>query len=492
MLRRFNVHGSFIILLWILSPVGSQMTLRLLTLTSLETLSMTPLQYFNTITPVGDSPASTFESAFESPSTMSSDKAAMLSLIGSSIMSSDNVRKSSLDSWNNVKVPCLENLSPESPWIEVNETFVQPWVSLSGIMIQGLPASGISTFIIESSYINAHCPDSVRLLADTKTLKASNYNLQINKNSSTFWTNYTLFLDTLSFDNSTFDTPLSLIYGSKIGSLEYTPGGSNDIYVELYNCTITTPIIEGNVSCDGPLCRIHQIRLLKKDGKSPFAFADSLEVYKTFLDVIPEFLGTTHIGFPSPLDLLMQGFNSPYSVIGDIFSLRYSNISGKIFEKRLTTLLNTVWQASMCASGISLGSSINFTLCTGLNNSISVTAETRTTIPQAKYIVNKIHVALLLVITVILQVCAISTLVLRTLTKAPDILGYVSSMTRDNPHANFPDGGNILDGIERSRYLADVNVCLSDIQSDKDIGHISFTNYEKIQLGKLNKKRRYL
>ncbi|KAG6993750.1 hypothetical protein G7Y79_00051g086700 [Physcia stellaris] len=53
LLRRFDTLGAIVVLLWFLSPLGSQMSLRLLEFTSVNNISQTSIQYFNTTTPAG-------------------------------------------------------------------------------------------------------------------------------------------------------------------------------------------------------------------------------------------------------------------------------------------------------------------------------------------------------------------------------------------------------------------------------------------------------
>ena len=114
---------------------------------------------------------------------------------------------------------------------------------------------------------------------------------------------------------------------------------------------------------------------------------------------------------------------------------------------------------------------------------------------NVKYAANRSHAIILIVITVVLQICAIVGLVLKEMTSAPDILGYVSTMTRDNVHTAVPSGGNTLDGIERARYLSDMRVQLADARPADEIGHIvlrSVNNGNESRIGRLDKRRLYL
>ena len=167
--------------------------------------------------------------------------------------------------------------------------------------------------------------------------------------------------------------------------------------------------------------------------------------------------------------------------------------------KRLTLLLNTVWQISLCLYAISIGASANLTACAGSISSdarkATTTANTSEFLPDYKYRTNTWHAALLLVISIVLQICGIVTLVLMALTKAPNILGYVSTLTRDNPYAAVPAGGDALSGADRARYLANAQVRIADVRSNEGIGHIAFCTVggdEDVTVGRLRKDRLYV
>ena len=60
---------------------------------------------------------------------------------------------------------------------------------------------------------------------------------------------------------------------------------------------------------------------------------------------------------------------------------------------------------------------------------------------------------------------------------APDILGFVSSLTRDNPHfedASLPilPGESIMSGPDRARALLNMREQIVDLHPEKEVGHI--------------------
>ena len=80
-----------------------------------------------------------------------------------------------------------------------------------------------------------------------------------------------------------------------------------------------------------------------------------------------------------------------------------------------------------------------------------------------------------LVSCAVLLFAALASFWLRKHTLAPDIFGYVSSLTRDNPHLDLP-GGSTLSGIDRARRMKHVKVKIGDVGSGEDgAGRVGLT-----------------
>lgn len=69
---------------------------------------------------------------------------------------------------------------------------------------------------------------------------------------------------------------------------------------------------------------------------------------------------------------------------------------------------------------------------------------------------------------------------LRVHTLAPDIFGYVSSLTRDNPYLDLPDNGSALSGLDRARLMKKVKVKIGDMNAEKegDVGKIGLARLD--------------
>lgn len=106
-----------------------------------------------------------------------------------------------------------------------------------------------------------------------------------------------------------------------------------------------------------------------------------------------------------------------------------------------------------------------------------------------QYACNTTFAALLLFISCLLFLAGMASLALMTITLAPDILGYMSSYTRDNPFAAALDQASHLDGLKRARAIKEMRVTLGDVNIGCKTGHIAFAISSKVQ--RLQKDRVY-
>lgn len=60
-------------------------------------------------------------------------------------------------------------------------------------------------------------------------------------------------------------------------------------------------------------------------------------------------------------------------------------------------------------------------------------------------------------------------------TLVPDILGSVSTLTRDNPHTPVPYGGSTLDDVEFARHVMNMPVRFVDVQPDSPVDKIALS-----------------
>lgn len=78
----------------------------------------------------------------------------------------------------------------------------------------------------------------------------------------------------------------------------------------------------------------------------------------------------------------------------------------------------------------------------------------------------------------ILLIAALASAWLRYQTLAPDIFGYVSSLTRDNPNVDLPNTGTTLGGIERALMLKKIKVKIGDVSAPNEPGRVGLARVD--------------
>ena len=171
-----------------------------------------------------------------------------------------------------------------------------------------------------------------------------------------------------------------------------------------------------------------------------------------------------HHGDINPTEKFLGGKSDVYAR-KEQASVDYGLVSPETFSHRLTMLFNTYWQLSMAPESTTgdkvMSRAPNYDgevvdLFAGMYPCNVTWAKTSN--PVTVYHANKTWIAVFLTISLIVQLCAIAGVILKYTTNAPNILGYVSTMTRDNPYTPLPDGGQTPDGMERARLLKDMRV----------------------------------
>lgn len=512
LLRRFDIIGTIVILLWLLSPLGGQSSLRILGVKNSSIASQGQIYYFNT-TPIGYGTPSVFSTGDDYWSFL------VTAVLEASLLESDSVLNSPVDQWNNVKIPRLDELSPftdaapGNPWIIVNQSH-KTWSSLTGLMIHQLPPDGFSTFTLESTYLDISCANRTHFELGVNFSRKDSYlelyrqafgsELRFHNLSSPFYGPVRGIsedqLNSCLLDSSSdvfsaesapvleyMNTPLNLIYASLL---------EDSTSIDLFNCSMGTARVESGISCHGSSCAVNRMRRSEIYTQSRFSMPFNKVEFQNTITFLPFAMGVPHPGTVSSLDLYLLGNNKPLSAGSTPIATDFSGVTAHVFSERLTTMFNTVWQASLAPGSIPLGDKANFSAATSTEESFPEGSRTTSITREVSvYAANHLFIGILLATALILQLCAISGLILKYTATAPDVLGYISTMTMESPHINVPRGGNTLDGLERARYLKNVKVQLADVNWDQVEGHLAFRTVDNemdFARGKLSTNRLYV
>jgi hypothetical protein len=65
------------------------------------------------------------------------------------------------------------------------------------------------------------------------------------------------------------------------------------------------------------------------------------------------------------------------------------------------------------------------------------------------------------------------SVIVESMTVAPDILGYVSTVARNSKYLQLPKTNSAMSGGERARVLGETKVMMQDVKAKADIGRIA-------------------
>jgi hypothetical protein len=159
----------------------------------------------------------------------------------------------------------------------------------------------------------------------------------------------------------------------------------------------------------------------------------------------------------------------------------------------VTLILNTYLSCSQSVSPVDYNNSQLLEFIHGENlGNIWLIGHGKGAPYNPEYHLSKAWLVVDILTCIILLAAAICNFWLRRNTIVPDIFGYVSSMTRDNPHMPLPEGGSTMSGVDRAIALRDINVKLTDLHTNSDVGRIVLTTVGEERHVNLNKSKHYV
>ncbi|KAF2811718.1 uncharacterized protein BDZ99DRAFT_560049 [Mytilinidion resinicola] len=273
--RNIGLLGALLLLLWSLSPIGGQASLRVLDFgTSTSTYPQT-IQFLDRNSSFN--PRDYGDHRLEADGQTSI--ATMDALYVSALLSPLTTRTSPVDTWGNVKIPMLEHLSnltkDAEGWQQVGTEDQTVFSSLIGVPQTAVPLDHQTTFSMETSYFALDCPvlvkdddpreprmskigafqngsvipksDWVGTLGYSWTLATPSFMYNSRANSSQL---------SQAYGNGTNMAPRKLYYSSADDGVD-DKGNRINTYAE---CTMNTSYVEVRVSCDGKKCAATHMR----------------------------------------------------------------------------------------------------------------------------------------------------------------------------------------------------------------------------------------
>ncbi|KAG9686057.1 hypothetical protein KCU95_g12317, partial [Aureobasidium melanogenum] len=442
---------------------------------------------------------------------------AINALYSANLLSPLSVKSSNEDTWGNIKIPWLPDpeVSRAAPlsgnWSAVSDlTSPDDYTSLVGLPLAGLirRIRTLQDFTFDYAYMDLKCP----LQAYSMSMKDPEFVKQLglvwsSNNKSMFTNNFkntitSFFLDThtpisdkrvdnILLDQSTvtrsdasLQTPRNVLCGSL---------NSTSLTVLFRNCTVRLVYLEAQARCMESGCKVNAVRpSIKYRNRNPnLTLLDSYVLSYHFMQDSPLATGSIHNSDTSPTEYYIRGAHVPFgTAIAGLDGL--STISNDIFAIRMGQLMNTYLQLSPAPlaytgdlpdpSG-SVWKTSNQSINTEVYDDtlppfLPMSSNTTITLTNGLYRCNYFWFSFLLVSSCILLILGSAGTALSHLCSAPDMMGYVSSFTYNNPYMNVPPGGESLGAMERARLLRDVKVKIGDARADDEVGHVVFATLD--------------
>lgn len=536
-LRSFNAIGLVLIIIWSLEPIGGQSVLHILSTPAKEVSSDTGVSYINSRQQSFSSPTGAFQNQWF---------AGFAVLFGSALLSTPQVKASTMDVWGNVKIPYQSSVvssgaeKDEDGWFKIPAGNSTPiYSSLFGLPLSGL-RNGNTTLNVESTYLELVCGN----MSVSPQLPGPGSRTDLISTNGPF----------LSFENVSMDTPWAIGYqGPDVAAYNESddtaftyPKACPDCLPPSYitkafepgtllfqeyegmdnitsiSCMPAQQYVESSIACvktsDSQTCRVVAQRpsLLPhmSSAVTPLSFPTVAKgLSKLLPDSTPQFTAVN----------LIQNFiydpSTGPSIIASETSLGANDgqtplmsISPEEFSLRFGQLLNaylygSMWNATPYIVGASFdGISESFS---GGNNASNIVAESSADLAAmiqnqtaafkvpAKLVTNKEvyfvfypWLVIFLISTMVMQLAAIIGIIFSRKTIVPDYLGYVSSLAKESPYIRMPDVGVNMDGMDKARLVKDVKVRLGDVAEEGTrgpVGRLAFARMEETSMVKKGK-----
>jgi hypothetical protein len=513
-LRTISVVSVILLLIWISSPIGGQASIRQLgfgNATSEDTFALAYLQPRS---------AGGLGGLYDTSTYRLKNLQLANALFLAALLSPIESRNSTVDLWNNVKIPLLETYEHSSTadidgWYNASD--MQPtYSSLIGVpvSINSQQHDATSVFIMRTSYFHLDCP-----------LQEQGQSLTHGSNFSgpgaAFYLNYDAGCGTSrggdGYDGQTggslgngsclppsgayLDIPNDPNGWGAAPNLENTFPRNFTYFSRSTNystfCRLTNASVEAEIECSsGAPCRATRIRRSRDnltgaaytvlDELGGFGFDSVNGNWGLFLGAFLNVLG----GPPSYGGPLQMYVADPDEFLSAIEAHQPST---ELFAIRQGQLMNALWT---CLS--------NFPFVTTYATSTAfadinatVTSTTVTTTKTFEIVVCHYNWMITLAITSSMLILAslIHPIIRLLLSRCPELMLNISSLaTRESSRIDVPNSGTALDCSERARLLQHLKVRFGDVGSKDDVGRLAIASVDDADLGKVRgvvKRRLY-
>ncbi|KAK7957176.1 uncharacterized protein PG986_006398 [Apiospora aurea] len=476
-----------LVILWAFSPLGSQASLRFISLQARTTHNQlnNPVQY-------------SYPQATDNSECGNCQTEAHNSMFLASFFSIPKTGQAFQDSWGNIKIPLLEDsitTSNAGDWRDVAWHPDLQYSSLIGIPLLLPSGPGNMTFTMESWYwdlenatlweANSKAPllQGLHDYKGTKLLKNFTGTSHIWQFAIPASVEKSLTPIPITFE-ATVGDPLYLVNSPSI-SHAYGPG-SGTIRLEAF--LVQRPV-ELNVTCTVSSCNVTNIRTtIMPENYSRENDISHLTVW--FFTLFQAAFPLVHTGTPLSGALeayLHDSSQNPYNILDKQRWIDLTNVSAGVLGRRLAQVINAYWIVENQFANAAGGFNANST--PWVNSPAALKNSTVTTVNFQDYIYcDHGWAATLCISSIMLLLAALASAILSFFRLAPDCTDFLSALTLNDGRLML-EGGSSLDEYERVRLLKDVRLKVGDVRSWEQVGQTIIARDGHV--GDLKKKRMY-
>ncbi|KAH6893382.1 hypothetical protein B0T10DRAFT_537075 [Thelonectria olida] len=361
------------------------------------------------------------------------------------------------DLFRNVRIPSLDSLNHV------------PYSSLLGIPVVGIPTTGNLSFNLISRYLAINCYSAIHI-ANSSMFKNTSTGEGPGYAESELGATFRVELEfpDLALRNTTLP-PFTMTSQNEINLTD----------VNSVNCSIAPQDVESSIFCTDQSCQVTSIRNITVDLKLWY------DNYSGVVRPSFSYFATTTTESSSLTEMRVQDPDAKFSAETLGIFANLSQLPLPKLSRNLELVYNTFCTNSSLYDDISNETARPFPMPV-LDFNSSQTTTTRNS--GKEYVFSRIFVSFLLLISSLLILASMITLILMKMTLAPDVLGYMSSYTKDNTFITL-DQGSYLGGLERARARKDLRVILGGVDAGSEVRHVAFATAARAQ--KLRKDRLY-
>ncbi|WQF79275.1 hypothetical protein CDEST_04289 [Colletotrichum destructivum] len=527
-LRTYNLLGLSIVALWCLSPLGSQASLRVISVISKSEID---LRMLSTVDTFGGFQEIYTQSAYTARGRVV--QTTVPSAVVTSLMAAKFLKSRNQDIWGNVRLPAIQNLERssksdgESGWIDLSGDDPIEYASLIGTPVANLATHGNTSFVLPGSYLTLSCP-TISLVSNQSLLSnwtsnppALSPELQGNQTDNVWAVGegakpqYQAAISLRDWDDPNLGVTRApdarkLIWESSYPMDADEWGNDMDLSIISWaECDLTTTHTETQVTCiasisgdsSGSICHPHAVR---RSPKPPFHGnwtvldkTDSTEsaVLDFLTNLFPLLASSSQTRQPALVYL-----TNPFRAVGgDDLGPVYNTTDRATFELSLAQMLNSILYVGIDAPTF-----------TGSFNSSDPDRGTRLFDPFTRrddydYMLNitgnvtsrhdviycdRAWLGVLIISSLVAFLCAIAGAVLRMMTLTPDVLGSTSIALLHNRVGGL-EGSSGWSSDEWVRHFKDARLRLGDIEPAAEVGRIGLATLDDGAVGVVKSGRYY-